>query len=438
MFPPELATGLCSLRPARRSPGAVVRDGRGRPRPRGALRDARRRDPQRRAHDLHRGQRDRHRARCGRACRIRAAGAALRADARAVRGAERAAPPARRHRLRPSRGRGRARTRKARSTPSWPPNATSRTASSKSSCCWPTKPWPATWCAHDVPSLHRVHEAPDVKKVEEFEAFIAPLGYSLAATGHAVRPRAFPAADRPDARHPGGTADRGADAAHDAEGPLRRRQPRTLRPGGRRTTRTSRRRFAAIPTWWCTGCCASHAGAADARRRREELEDALPEVARHTSEMERRADEAERELLQWKKVRFMADKVGDEFDGFVTGVAPYRPVRRAGRALRRGARARDSSMADDFYRFVEQQHVLFGENTKKTYRLGDRVRVQVIRVDLRAPAGRSGAGRRSWTRCGASQGRRQGPVGEDRQAQPVAGAAPRPAGACREETGKRR
>ena len=46
-------------------------------------------------------------------------------------------------------------------------------------------------------------------------------------------------------------------------------------------------------------------------------------MARHTSEMERRADDAERELLQWKKVKFMADKVGDEFEGYITGVAAF-------------------------------------------------------------------------------------------------------------------
>jgi len=39
-------------------------------------------------------------------------------------------------------------------------------------------------------------------------------------------------------------------------------------------------------------------------------------------------------------------------------------------------------MADDYYRFREQSHALFGENTKKTYRLGDQVRVQIIRVDM--------------------------------------------------------
>ena len=49
----------------------------------------------------------------------------------------------------------------------------------------------------------------------------------------------------------------------------------------------------------------------------------LPEVGRHTSERERRADDAERELIQWKKVRFMADKVGDVFDGYITGVTHF-------------------------------------------------------------------------------------------------------------------
>jgi ribonuclease R len=115
--------------------------------------------------------------------------------------------------------------------------------------------------------------------------------------------------------------------------------------------------------------------------RREELLDGLPEVARQSSDMERRADDAERELLQWKKVRFMADKIGDEFEGFVTGVAPYGLFIELVEHYVEG-RVHVTSMADDFYRFVEDQHALFGERTKKTYRLGDRVHVQVIRVDL--------------------------------------------------------
>ena len=107
----------------------------------------------------------------------------------------------------------------------------------------------------------------------------------------------------------------------------------------------------------------------------------LPDVAKHTSEMERRADDAERELLQWKKVRFMADKVGDEYDGYITGVAQFGLFVELIEHYVEGL-VHVSSMADDFYRFHEQQHVLQGENTKKVYRLGDKVRIQVVRVDM--------------------------------------------------------
>jgi ribonuclease R len=97
--------------------------------------------------------------------------------------------------------------------------------------------------------------------------------------------------------------------------------------------------------------------------------------------MERRADEAERELLQWKKVRFMADKVGDEYEGFITGVAPFGLFVELIEHYVEGL-VHVSSMGDDYYRFVEQQHVMRGENTNKVYRLGDKVLVQVVRVDM--------------------------------------------------------
>ena len=144
-------------------------------------------------------------------------------------------------------------------------------------------------------------------------------------------------------------------------------------------------------------------GAASAERR-EELEDALPEVARHTSAMERRAQEAERELLQWKKVRFMADKVGDVFTGYITGVAPFGLFVELVEHFVEGL-VHVTTLADDFYRFDEQSRVLFGERTKKVYRLGDAVRVQVIRVDLHRRqvelGHRGGAGRRARRRAGA-------------------------------------
>ena len=97
--------------------------------------------------------------------------------------------------------------------------------------------------------------------------------------------------------------------------------------------------------------------------------------------MERRADDAERELLQWKKVKFMADKVGDEFEGYVTGVAAFGLFIELIEHFVEGL-VHVSTMADDYYRFVEGAHMLRGENTQKVYRLGDKVKVQVIRVNM--------------------------------------------------------
>jgi ribonuclease R len=232
----------------------------------------------------------------------------------------------------------------------------------------------------DTPALHRVHEAPDPKKAEEFEAFITTLGYSLAATGHALKPKHFQKLiDRikgtPEERPIAALMLRTMQKArYDAQSlghfglaaehythftsPIRRYPDLVVH----RMLRESRH------------------GAITAARR-DELDDDLPDVARHASEMERRADDAERELLQWKKVRFMADKVGDEFEGYITGVAPYGLFIELVEHYVEGL-VHMSSMADDYYRFVEQQHILRGENTRKVYRLGDKVRVQVVRVDM--------------------------------------------------------
>ena len=234
--------------------------------------------------------------------------------------------------------------------------------------------------AHDVPSLHRVHEAPDLKKVEDFEAFLTTVGYSLAASGSGVKPRHFQKLI--DRMH--GTPE---------ERPIAALMLRTMQKARYDAASLGHFGLAAehythftspirrYPDLVVHRMLRESRSGQTSGGRREELEEELPETGRHTSEMERRADEAERELLQWKKVRFMADKVGDEFEGYVTGVAPYGLFVELIEHFVEG-RVSISSMADDYYRFVEQQHVLRGENTRKVYRLGDKVLVQVVRVDM--------------------------------------------------------
>jgi ribonuclease R len=77
----------------------------------------------------------------------------------------------------------------------------------------------------------------------------------------------------------------------------------------------------------------------------------------------------------------MADKVGDEFDGYIMGVAPFGLFIELVEHFVEGL-VHISTMADDYYRLLEREHALRGENTGKMYRLGDRVRVQVTRVDM--------------------------------------------------------
>ena len=231
-----------------------------------------------------------------------------------------------------------------------------------------------------MPSLYRIHEQPDPMKVEQFEEFISGFGFSLAAPPGAVRPRNFQKLleklrGKPEERpiaflmlrtmQKARYAERNlghfglaADSYTHFTSPIRRYPDLVVH----RMLREVR-----------------HEGIDPERA--EELEQDLPEVARHCSDMERRADEAERELVQWKKVRFMADKVGDEFDGYVTGVAAFGLFVQLTEHYVEGL-VHVSSMADDYYRYLEKSHSLKGENTGKVYQLGQRVRVQVVRVDM--------------------------------------------------------
>ena len=115
-------------------------------------------------------------------------------------------------------------------------------------------------------------------------------------------------------------------------------------------------------------------------KQRQAWRERLPDVAQSTSERERRAEEDELELIQWKKVRCMADKVGNEFTGHITGVTAFGLFVELTEQFVEGL-VHISSMADDYYRFVEGQYLLKGENAGKVYRLGDSVQVQLVRVD---------------------------------------------------------
>ena len=115
--------------------------------------------------------------------------------------------------------------------------------------------------------------------------------------------------------------------------------------------------------------------------RKLHLEAALPEIGRHTSERERNAMEAEREVVEIKKLQFMADKVGEAFTGIVSGVTSFGLFVELENVLVEGL-IRLTSLHDDFYRFEEKRHRLVGNKTGRTFRLGDRIQVRIDKVDL--------------------------------------------------------
>ena len=234
--------------------------------------------------------------------------------------------------------------------------------------------------AQAAPSLYRVHEEPDILKVGKFEEFISGFGYSLGAPLTALRPRHFQKLIEKIHGKP-------------EEKPIAFLMLRTMQKARYAPENLGHFGLAASSYTHFTSPIRRdpdlvvHRALRAARHEslspeaREEAVEELPEVARHTSEMERRADDAERELLQWKKVKFMADKVGDEFEGYVTGVAAFGLFIELVEHFVEGL-VHVSTMADDYYRFIETAHMLRGENTQKVYRLGDKVRVQVVRVNM--------------------------------------------------------
>src|SRR6202521_1619600 len=106
----------------------------------------------------------------------------------------------------------------------------------------------------------------------------------------------------------------------------------------------------------------------------------LHDIAEESSQSERRADDAERELMEWKKVKFMQDRLGEDFDGLIISVTKFGFFVELNDLFVEGL-VPLNTLTDDRYTYHEDARQIIGQRSRKTYSLGDRVRVLVDRID---------------------------------------------------------
>jgi ribonuclease R len=106
----------------------------------------------------------------------------------------------------------------------------------------------------------------------------------------------------------------------------------------------------------------------------------LHEIAEESSQSERRADDAERELMEWKKVKFMQDRVGEDFDGLITSVTKFGFFVELTDLFVEGL-VPLNTLIDDRYTYHENTREIIGQRSRKIYSLGQRIRVLVDRID---------------------------------------------------------
>ncbi|MBS1852392.1 MAG: RNB domain-containing ribonuclease [Acidobacteria bacterium] len=106
----------------------------------------------------------------------------------------------------------------------------------------------------------------------------------------------------------------------------------------------------------------------------------LHDIAEESSQSERRADEAERELMEWKKVKFMQNRVGEDFDGLITSVTKFGFFVELTDLFVEGL-VPLNTLIDDRYTYHENTREIIGQRTRRIFRIGQRLRVLVDRID---------------------------------------------------------
>ncbi|MFI5180028.1 MAG: ribonuclease R [Thermoanaerobaculia bacterium] len=231
------------------------------------------------------------------------------------------------------------------------------------------------------PAPYRVHDRPDESRLVDLRAVLGPLGYDIPEDEGEVTPSVFQAIlaqaeGKPEERFVSDLvlrAQRKAIYAEECRGHYALAAPyytHFTSPIRRYPDLLVHR---ALVEWLET-------------RRAPEAEESegrtrwLKKACVHASERERRAESAEREAVAWKKFVYLKDRVGEEFDAWVTAVVGFGLFVTLDAVFVDGL-VPISSLEDDFYRYDDVGHQLVGAQFGRIYRLGDRLRVKLTRAD---------------------------------------------------------
>ncbi|WP_019153656.1 ribonuclease R [Robertmurraya massiliosenegalensis] len=231
----------------------------------------------------------------------------------------------------------------------------------------------------DVPFIYRIHEDPKEDKLRRFFEFITNFGYIVKGTANEVHPRALQeiieeVQGKPEEMVVSTVMLRSMQKA--------KYDPESLGHYGlstefythftspiRRYPDTIVHRL--IRTYLIEGKMD--------QATREKWDAQLPEIAEHTSKMERRAVDAERETDELKKAEYMEDKIGEEYDGIISSVTNFGMFVELPNTIE--GLVHVSYMTDDYYRYDERHYAMIGERTGNVYRIGDEITVRVVKVD---------------------------------------------------------
>ncbi len=232
----------------------------------------------------------------------------------------------------------------------------------------------------EIPFIYRVHEQPPTDKIEDLNTFLHNLGYHIKGLGEEVHPKVLQnilekVKGESEERVVNTVILRTMQQAHYS--------PNNIGHFGLASRYYSHftspiRRYPDLMIHRIIKEVINKGVLS--KNRIKDLKNKLNNVADHSSVQERKAMDAERESLDLKKVEYMQEKIGEKYQGIISGVMPFGVFVELDNTIE--GLIRVSSMADDYYHYHEDKQAFIGERTGKMYQLGDEVDIEVSRVNL--------------------------------------------------------